>query len=86
MGPTILNSTVVQKHERKVTKGQNLIERFGSYAVILGRFTPGLRPIIPFLLGISNWNGSRFYVASVISVLLWGAALIVLTVGVEQLF
>ena len=85
MGPRLLQRSFFQRHAEKVEKGRNFIARFGSYAVILGRFTPGLRPIIPFLLGVSNWDGKRFYGASVMAVLAWGVGLIVLTIGVEQL-
>ena len=86
VGPNLLKRQFFQKHKAKVEKGQKLIERYGSYSVLIGRFTPGLRPIIPFLLGLSNHSSNRFYPASVIAVLSWGVALILLTIGVEKLF
>jgi membrane-associated protein len=86
IGPSMLKRKFFQKHKKIVTKGKNMVERFGSYSVIVGRFTPGLRPIVPFLLGLSDCDSKRFYPASVVAVLCWGMALIVLTIGVEKLF
>ena len=85
-GVPLLRRPFFIRHEQKIIRGRKFIERFGFFAVMFGRFTPGLRPIIPFLLGVSNWTWRRFYGSAVIAVFCWGLGLIILTIGVEQLF
>ena len=57
----------------------------GSYTVILGRFVPAIRPIVPFLLGISDLKATRFYFADIIACICWGIALGFLVTGVGSI-
>jgi len=51
----------------------------------LGRFVPAIRPIVPFLLGISDLKAVRFYIADVVACTCWGIALALLVTGVGSL-
>ena len=46
---------------------------------------PAIRPIVPFLLGISDLKPVRFYFADVIACACWGTALALLVTGVGSL-
>ena len=46
---------------------------------------PAIRPIVPFLLGISDMKIIRFYIADVIACLCWGVGLALLVTGVGSI-
>ena len=73
------------KREKLIIRAQKFLDRTGSYTVILGRFVPAIRPLVPFLLGISDLKAVRFYIADVIACACWGIALGFLVTGVGSL-
>tara|TARA_Y100000991_G_C21819478_1_gene283240 strand:+ start:315 stop:548 length:234 start_codon:yes stop_codon:yes gene_type:complete len=70
----------MKKREKNIKRAQRFLEKRGSYAVILGRFIPAIRSIVPFLLGISGLKAVRFYISDVVACSLWGAALAFLVI------
>jgi membrane protein DedA with SNARE-associated domain len=77
-----MSTKVVAKRKKTIARAQKFLDKTGSYTVILGRFIPAIRPIVPFLLGISDLKIVRFYVADVIACICWGLALGFLVTGV----
>ena len=86
IGPQLLSTKVMVKREKLITRAQKFLEKTGSYTVILGRFIPAIRPIVPFLLGVSDLKLVRFYIADLIACIFWGIALGFLVTGVGSLF
>ena len=86
IGPSLLNSKFIQKRQKAITKTQDFLDRFGPYTVLFGRFIPAIRPLVPFLLGITDLRLKRFYVADIIACSLWALALALLVVSVGSIF
>jgi|TARA_S200000501_G_scaffold162826_1_gene153454 membrane protein DedA with SNARE-associated domain len=86
IGPQLLSTKVMVKREKLITRAQKFLDKTGSYTVILGRFIPAVRPIVPFLLGVSDLKLVRFYIADLIACIFWGIALGFLVTGVGSLF
>ena len=86
IGPQILSTKVMLKRQKTIKRSQRFLDKTGSFTVLFGRFIPAVRPIVPFLLGISDLKVVRFYIADVIACLLWGLALGFLVTGVGSLF
>ena len=86
IGPQILTTKVMLKRQKTIKRSQEFLDKTGSFTVLFGRFIPAVRPIVPFLLGISDLKVVRFYIADVIACLLWGLALGFLVTGVGSLF
>jgi membrane protein DedA with SNARE-associated domain len=86
IGPSLLSSKFMQKRQKPINKTQEFLERFGPYTVLVGRFIPAIRPLVPFLLGITDLRLKRFYVADVIACSLWAIALALLVVSVGSIF
>ena len=63
LGPTLLNSKFIQKRLKPLHRAQKFLDRFGPYTVLGGRFIPAIRPLVPFMLGGTDLNFIRFYVA-----------------------
>ena len=86
LGPNLLSTKFFQKRKKLISRSQDFLERRVSYAVIIGRFIPAVRPIVPFLLGVSGLKAIKFYLSDLIACLLWGLALGALVTGVGSIF
>jgi membrane protein DedA with SNARE-associated domain/membrane-associated phospholipid phosphatase len=73
----ILACWPLARHPRLVDHSRGLIVRHGGKSILLARFTPALRGIIPVMAGILEMPARRFHAASAIAALLWATALIV---------
>jgi len=52
----------------------------------VGRFIPAVRPLVPFLLGITDLRFKRFYLADILACAAWATALALLVVSVGTIF
>lgn len=65
------------RHERKILRmshlerGKRFFRKHGEKSILLGRFLGPLRPIIPFVAGLSGIPGARFLSWSLVSAVLW---------------
>ena len=80
-----MSTKFMLKREKAVKRAQKFLDKTGSFTVLLGRFVPAIRPIVPFLLGISDLKAVRFYIADVVACTCWGIALALLVTGVGSL-
>ena len=84
-GDKVLSLTFFQKRTALISKATSTAERFGPLAVAIGRFTPAIRPIMPFFLGLTRLDLKRFYFADLLACSAWGIALILMLKGVQAL-
>ena len=84
-GEKVLSLTFFQKRTALISKATSTAERFGPLAVAIGRFTPAIRPIMPFFLGLTRLELKRFYFADLFACFAWGIALILMLKGVQAL-
>jgi membrane-associated protein len=54
-----------------LTKTHEFFERYGTRAIVLARFVPILRALIPMLAGISKMDTKRFTKLNFIGATLW---------------
>jgi membrane protein DedA with SNARE-associated domain len=81
-----LQSKFIKKRQSAITKTQEFLNRFGPFTVLVGRFIPAIRPLVPFLLGITDLRLKRFYLADLIACFAWAIALALLVVSVGSIF
>ena len=86
VGPSVLNSKFIKKRHKALNRTQRFLDRFGPYTVLVGRFIPAIRPLVPFMLGVSDLRLKRFYLADVIACSAWALALALLVVSVGSIF
>jgi membrane protein DedA with SNARE-associated domain len=65
-----------KKHPEWLTRAEVFFARHGGKSVIFGRFVGPVRPIIPVVAGMMGMSPSRFYLANVVSALLWAPSYI----------
>lgn len=58
--------------------GQRFFEKHGGKSVFLGRFLGPVRPIVPFVAGVTRMPIARFYGWNLLSALLWSATYLTL--------
>ena len=84
-GEKVLSLSFFQKRATLIDKATSAADRFGPLAVVIGRFTPAIRPIMPFFLGLTRLELKRFYFADILSCFAWGIALTLMLKGVQAL-
>ena len=84
-GDRVLSLTFFQKRTALINKATSAADRFGPLAVVIGRFTPAIRPIMPFFLGLTRLELKRFYFGDLLACFAWGIALILMLKGVQAL-
>jgi membrane-associated protein len=58
-----------------ISKSEVYYQRYGWWSIVVARFVPWGRVIIPALAGISQMNYYRFFSANFVGALLWGCGL-----------
>lgn len=65
-------------HPERLARGVRFFERFGGSSVFIGRFFGPLRAVVPLVAGMMRMPRLRFYVANVLSALVWAPTLVLL--------
>lgn len=58
-----------------ITKAEYFYQKYGALAIILSRFVPGVRAIVPTLAGMVRMNYGLFMLLNMFSAALWTASL-----------
>lgn len=58
-----------------ITKSEQFYERYGWWSIVVARFVPWGRVIIPALAGIGRMNYYKFFSANLVGAMLWGCGL-----------
>ena len=83
-GPQFNGSRFALKHQEKLGKAEELVRRYGGFAIFVGRFIPAIRSIIPAVLGVSGFRRKTYSVLDLCACLVWSAALAGLVMGIEM--
>jgi membrane protein DedA with SNARE-associated domain len=75
-GPALKGLWPYRNHPERLARGIRFFERFGSSSVFIGRFFGPLRAIVPLVAGMMRMPPLRFYVANVLSALIWAPTLV----------
>jgi membrane-associated protein len=58
-----------------IDKSEIFYQRYGWWSIVVARFIPWARVIIPALAGISKMNYYKFFSANLVGAMLWGCGL-----------
>jgi membrane protein DedA with SNARE-associated domain len=64
------------RHPELLARGEALFRRFGVLSVFVGRFFGPFRATIPLIAGLMNMPARGFWLANVLSALVWAPALL----------
>ena len=63
--------------KKAIARSEHFYQRYGWWSVVVARFVPWARVIIPALAGIGKMNYYKFFSANLVGALLWGVGLTV---------
>lgn len=72
-------------NEDTITRSHDIIERYGPRAIVLARFIPILRALVPMLVGIMGMEGKKYLKYNVLGAILWGGCLLLLGWGLGNI-
>ena len=75
----------LRRHPGLIAAGEAFFARHGGKAIVIARFTPGVRAVVPLVAGIARMSAARFYSMNVLSALLWAPAHVVMGVLIGEL-
>ena len=58
-----------------IARSEQFYERYGWWSIVVARFIPWARVIIPALAGIGRMNYYKFFTANFVGAVLWGSGL-----------
>jgi membrane-associated protein len=61
--------------QRGIQRSEQFYDRYGWWSIVVARFVPWARVIIPALAGIGRMNYYKFFSANLVGALLWGSGL-----------
>ncbi len=61
--------------QRGIARSEQFYERYGWWSIVVARFIPWARVIIPALAGIGRMNYYKFFSANLVGAMLWGCGL-----------
>src|SRR5260370_31067762 len=64
----------LNRYPRFINRSKAFIDRYGVASVFLARFTAVVRAFVPLLAGILRMSPRQFYVANILSALVWAPA------------
>ncbi len=85
-GPGLHASKFGIRHRERIDKAEGLVRRYGNFAIVIGRFFPAIRSIIPMLSGISGIARMQYTAYDLLACTLWTTGLGLLVTGLNQLF
>lgn len=82
----ILERWPLNRHPDLITRSEAFFARHGDKSVFIARFTPGVRAFIPLIAGMLRMPVARFYVANILSALVWAPSHVLPAVFVGAAF
>lgn len=85
LGPRVHEMAWVQRHRSKLDRAEAMIRARGAWAIVIGRFVPAIRSLIPAALGIGGFNRLRYSLVDLLACALWACALALIVAGIGQI-
>ncbi|MBQ0795073.1 DedA family protein [Zhongshania sp.] len=82
-GPKFHESGFALRYASKLHKAENLIQRYGWGAILIGRLLTAIRSIVPLLTGISGFSAWRYLIFDILACAIWAAGLGLIITGVD---
>ena len=68
-------------NEASIDRARGIIDRYGPRAIVLARFVPVVRALVPMLIGMIGMSGMKYFRYNLIGGLLWAGGLLILGWG-----
>jgi membrane-associated protein len=72
-------------NQDSIDKAHEIIEKYGPNALVVSRFVPVLRALVPMLVGIMGLGRAKFFRYNLIGALLWAGVLLMIAWGLGNI-
>ena len=72
----------LERRPQLMVEGRRFFERHGGKSILLARFTPGVRAVVPLVAGLAGMPLARFYIINILSAVLWAVSHVLPAVAV----
>ena len=86
IGPKFPLTAFAEKRAKAIRKAQNMIEKYGGFAIFIGRFVTPTRSIIPLITGVSGMARAKYTLFDVMACATWTICLGLLVVGIDKIW
>lgn len=86
VGPRFHHSRLAHKYRSSLDRAEAMIRARGAWAILIGRFIPAIRSLLPAMLGISGFDRTRYSLVDALACLLWAAGLGLIVTGTTSVF
>ena len=69
-----LSNWPLKNYPQVVKRGEDFIEEHGVKSVVLARFTPPVRALVPLLAGVLEMRVARYIFGNIVAAVLWAVA------------
>ncbi len=73
-GIKVLNKLMKKKKAKYLLKSQEIVGKYGHYALVISYFIPVVRHIVPYLVGMNNMSFKTYALYSYMAGLVWTLA------------
>ena len=85
IGPRFHHTAFAIKRRKFIEKPEDMIRRYGGYAIIFGRLMTSIRSVIPLLIGICYMPRWKYTLIDFTACAIWTSGLGLLVVGLDNL-
>ena len=64
----------LNRYPQLVARGEDFVRQHGGKSIAIGRFVPGVKSVVPGIVGMFGMSELRFLTVNVVSAIVWGAA------------
>lgn len=77
---------IIQRNRQRWERTEAMVHRYGFFAIFIGRFIPAIRSLVPAMMGITEFERSRYTPFDVAACSLWALGLVAIVQGAHTLF
>lgn len=85
-GERLLRWAIFERYRDRLDRSGRFLDRHGTKALVVGRFSTFFRTMLPQLVGMSTMRYRRFLLASTAGAIIWGSAMVMAGYAIGQSF
>lgn len=86
VGPKFHQTSFAIKRARMLKKAEDSVNKYGAFAIFIGRFLTPIRSVVPVVTGLSGMTRIRYSTFNILACASWTAALGLLIVGIDKVW
>jgi len=86
VGPRFHQSRLANRYRSSLDRAEAMILARGAWAILIGRFIPAIRSLLPAMLGIGGFDRTRYTLVDVVACLLWASGLGLIVTATTSVF